>query len=52
MGGGGERHVLVVELYVEASFSCSFEGKGGLKVTDVREERIPLLNSVVQKVLF
>ena len=34
---------VVVVLFVEVSFSCGFEGIGGLNVTDVRGERVPLL---------
>ena len=34
-------------LFAEVSFSCNFEGMGGLNVMDVRREKIPLLWSTV-----
>ena len=37
----------VVVLFVELSFLGSFQGMGGLNVTDVRRERTPLLWSAV-----
>ena len=40
---------VVVVLLVEMSLQCSFEGMGGLNVTDVRRERIPLLWSRVRE---
>ena len=39
-------------MFVEVSVLCSFEGIGGLNVTDVRRESIPLLwNRVRERVL-
>ena len=39
----------VVVLLVDVSLLRSFEGMGGLNVTDVRRERIPLLWSRVRE---
>ena len=38
-------------LFAEGSLYCSFGGMGGLNMTDVRKERIPLLWSTVSKEL-
>ena len=40
---------VVVVLFVEVSLKGSLEGMGGLNVTDVRRERIPLLWSRVRE---
>ena len=40
---------VVVVLFVEASLQRSFEGMGGLNVTDVRTEKIALLWSRVRE---
>ena len=37
---------VVVVLFVEVSVYRSFEGMGGLNVTDVRREKIPLIQIV------
>ena len=40
---------VVVVLFVEVSLRCNFEGMGGVNMTDVTRERIPLLWSRVSE---